>query len=139
MHFVGNTVLQHTSMPHPCCNHQPCYEGTSHCEHLQKLKDASLHLALELQDILRRFEVEMYFKWTIHPKVKNMFFLFLFFTCSAVYPSRLFWCDLPSSGDTCCKGVCLPSDIYMIFGSCCSMCCKNPFENCLFLEIGYSR
>lgn len=32
-------------------------------------------------------------------------------TCSAIYPSKLFLCELPSCGDIVCRNVCLPSSI----------------------------
>ena len=32
---------------------------------------------------------------TVHPKIKNTDFS----SCSVIYQSRLFWCELPSFGD----------------------------------------
>ena len=50
-------------------------------------------------------ETDGSFKWTVHPKIKNVIFFFFFFplTCTAISTSRLLCCGLQSSGDISCK------------------------------------
>jgi len=71
---------------------------------------------------LNSFFVPTLLKRTFQPKIQDFFllvsFLFFFvFSLSAFYQSRLFWCELPSVGDICCRNVCFLSNIMELDGT----------------------
>ena len=45
------------------------------------------------------------FKGSVHPKIINILYIF-HLTCSDIYQSKLFWCELPSFGDISRKKMC---------------------------------
>ena len=54
------------------------------------------------------------FKGPVHPKSKIHVFPL---TCSAIYQSRMFWCELPSFEDIVCRDFCLLSNIMGLNGA----------------------